>query len=74
MSPFYLGVVTSTIIQNEHESHLFKIDLYLPSENDIFLYTRNCIVNLLKEAVILVLDRIVSVGEKEIVLTEEVFE
>lgn len=27
-SPFYLGVVTSTIVQNEHECHLFKINIY----------------------------------------------
>ena len=31
-SPFYLGVVTSTILQNELESHLSNIDIYLPSE------------------------------------------
>ncbi len=73
-SRFLLGVVTATIVQNEHESHLNKIDIYLPSENDIFTYTRNCTVDLPKEAVILVLERNVPVGEKEIVLTEEVFE
>ncbi|KAL9977401.1 hypothetical protein ACROYT_G014797 [Oculina patagonica] len=69
-------VVTSTIVQNQHHPHLNKTDINLPSENDIFLYspyTRNCTVDLTKEAVIFVLERNVSVGEKEIVLTEEVF-
>ena len=37
LSPFYLGVVTSTILQNELESHLSNIKIYLPSENDIFI-------------------------------------
>ena len=73
-SPFCLGVVSSAIVQNELESHLSKIDIYLPSENDIFLYTRNCTVDLPMEAVILVLHRNVPVGEKEIILTEEVYE
>ena len=41
-SPFYLGVVTSTILQNELESHLPNIDIYLPSENDIFIFSRSC--------------------------------
>jgi len=69
----YLGVVTSSIVQNEHESHFFNVDIYCVSEN-IFLYIRYCIVDFPKEAVILVLDRIVPVGkkEKEIVFTEEV--
>ena len=73
-SPFYLGVVTSTILQNELESHLSNIDIYLPSENDIFIFSRSCTVDVAKEAVALVLELTVSVGEREIVLTEEVFE
>ena len=76
-SPFYLGVVTSTvstILQNELESHLSNIDIYLPSENEIFIFSRSCTVGVAKEAVALVLELTVPVGEKEIVLTEEVFE
>ena len=73
-SPFYLGVVTSTILQNELESHLPNIDIYLPSENDIFIFSRSCTVDVAKEAVALVLELTVPVGEKDIVLTEEVFE
>ena len=73
-SPFYLGVVTSTILQNELESHLSNIDIYLPSENDIFIFSRSCTVDVAKEAVALVLELTVPVGEREIVLTEEVFE
>ena len=73
-SPFYLGVVTSTILQNELESRLSNIDIYLPSENDIFIFSRSCTVDVAKEAVALVLELTVPVGEKEIVLTEEVFE
>ena len=30
-SPFYLGVASSTILQNELESHLSNIDIYLSS-------------------------------------------
>ena len=73
-SSFYLGVVTSTILQNELESHLSNIDIYLPSENDIFIFSRSCTVDVAKEAVALVLELTVPVGEREIVLTEEVFE
>ena len=74
LSPFYLGVVTSTILQNELKSHLSNIDIYLPSENDIFIFSRSCTVDVAKEAVALVLELAVPVGEREIVLTEEVFE
>ena len=75
-SPFYLLplVVTSTILQNELASHLSNIDIYLPSENDIFIFSRSCTVDVAKEAVALVLELTVPVGEREIVLTEEVFE
>ena len=66
-SPFYLGVVTSTILQNELESHLSNIDIYFPSENDIFIFSRSCTVDVAKEAVALVLELAVPVGEKEIV-------
>ena len=72
-SPFYLGVVTSTILQNELESHLSNIDINLPPENDIFIFSRSCTVGVAKEAVALVVELTVPVGEKEIVLTEEVF-
>ena len=64
----YLGAVTSTIVQNGHDSHVFEVDIHCASENIFTLYTRYCIVDLEKEAVILVLDRIVPV------LTEEVTE
>ena len=57
--------ITLTIDQNEHDSQLFKIDIYRASENSRFMYTRNCIADLPKEAATLVLDRIVPVGEKE---------
>lgn len=73
-SPFYLGVVTSTILQNQLESHLSNIDIYLPSENDIFIFSKSCTVDVAKEAVALVLKLTVPVGEREIVLTKEVFE
>jgi len=72
-SPFYLAVITSTILQNELELHLSNIDIYLPSENDIFIFSRSCTVDVAKEAVAVVLELTVPVGEKEIVLTEEVF-
>ena len=62
-SPFYLGVVTSTILQNELEWHLSNID--------IFIFSRSCTVDVAKEAVALVLELTVPVGEREIVLTEE---
>ena len=36
LSPFYLGVVTSTILQNELESHLSNIDIYLQKMTFLF--------------------------------------
>ena len=51
-----------------------NIDIYLPSENEIFIFSRSCTVGVAKEAVALVLELTVPVGEKEIVLTEQVFE
>ena len=51
-----------------------NIDIYLPPENDIFIFSRSCTVGVAKEAGALVLELTVPVGEKEIVLTEEVFE
>lgn len=47
--------------------HLSNIDIYLPSENDIFIFSRSCTVDVAKEAVALVLELTVPVGEKEIV-------
>ena len=70
-SPFYLRVVNSIILKNELESHLSNIDIYLPSETDIFIFSRSCTVDVAKEAVALILELTVPVGEKEIVLTEE---
>ena len=51
-----------------------NIDIYLLSENDIFIFSRSSTVDVAKEAVALVLELTVPVGEREIVLTEEVFE
>ena len=56
-SPFYPGFVTSNILQNELESHLSNIDIYLPSENNIFIFSRSCTVDVAKEAVALVLEQ-----------------
>ena len=39
-----------------------------------FIFSRSCTVDVAKEAVALVLELAVPVGEREIVLTEEVFE
>jgi hypothetical protein len=71
--PFYLGVTTVNIVQDQ--LHLPDIDIYLPSENDIFLFEKKCRSNIPKEAVKLVLRQLSPICDQLILpLSEEIYE
>ena len=55
---FCLGVVAEDIHQDQHMSHLPNIHMYLPSEQNIYLFERAHQVDLPKEAVGLVLESV----------------
>ena len=73
--PFYLGVTTVNIVQDQHQLHLPDIDIYLPSENDIFLFEKKFRSNVPKEAVKLVLRQLSPICDQlTLPLSEEIYE
>lgn len=73
-TPFYLGVAAEDIYQDQHVEILPKINIYLPSEQNIFLFEIAHQVDIHKEAVGLVLECIEVASSETILVTEEVFE
>ena len=72
-TPFYLGVAAQDIHQDQHRSHMPKINIFIPSEQNIFLFERKDQVDLPKEAVGLVLDAFTPPASEEIILPEEIY-
>ena len=73
-TPFYLGVAAENIYQDQHRAYLPKINIFYPSEQNIYLFERNDQVDLPKEAVGLVLDALTPAASEEIILPEEIYE
>ena len=73
-TPFYLGVAAEDIYQDQHRAYLPKINIFYPSEQNIYLFERNDQVDLPKEAVGLVLDALTPAASEEIILPEEIYE
>ena len=73
-TPFYLGVAAKDIYQDQHVEILPKINIYLPSEQNTFLFEIAHQVDIHKEAVGLVLECIEVASSETILLTEEVYE
>ena len=73
-TPFYLGVAAQDIHRDQHRSHLPKINIFIPSEQNIFLFERKDQVDLPKEAVGLVLDALTPPASEEITIPEEIYE
>ena len=73
-STFYLGVSADDIYQDQHVEHLPKINIYLPSEQNIFLFEIAHQVDLPEEAVRLVLDSLEVTSSEVLLLTGEVYE
>ena len=73
-TPFYLGVAAEDVCQDQQSEILPKINIYLPSEQNIFLFEKAHHVDMPKEAVGLVLEYLEVVSSKEILVTEEVYE
>ncbi len=71
--PFYLGVTTVNIAQDQHQLHLPDIEIYLPSENDIFLFEKKIRSNVPKEAVKLVLRQLLPICD-QLTLSEGLIE
>ena len=76
-APFYLGVPAADIVQDQHMTHLPNINIFVPSEQDTYMFVKKQQGNIPKEAVGLVLQTIQYPNDSnadEIVLPEEVFE
>ena len=73
-TPFYLGVAAEDIYQDQHVEILPKINIYLPSEQDIFLFETAHQDDIPKKAVELSLESLEVASNKAILLTEEVYE
>ena len=70
-TPFYLGVAAEDIYQDQHVEILPKISIYRPSEQNIFLFEIAHQVDILKEAVGLVLESL-EVASSEAILGEAI--
>ena len=71
-TPFYLGVAAEDIYQDQHVEILPEINIYLPSEQDIFLFEIVHQDDIPKKAVVLSLESLDVASNKAILLTEEV--
>ena len=74
LTPFYLGVAAEDIYQDKHIEILPKINIYLLSEQDIFLSEIAHQDDIPKKAVGLSLESLEVASNKAILLTEEVYE
>ena len=73
-TPFYLGVAAEEIYQDQNIEILPKINIYIPSEQNIFLFERAHQVDMPKEVVGLVPQSLEVASIKAILLNEEVYE
>lgn len=74
-TPFYLEVAAEVIYQDQHVAILPKINIYLPSEQNIFLIFEIAHqIYIPKEAVGLVIESLEVASSEATLLTEEVYE